>query len=53
MHGRTHQAFERFQIHTSRFTAALEHHAQELLYLARDLLADRFGRFFSSRESVS
>ena len=47
MHGRPHSRFEGFQIHTARLVKALEHHTQELLYFARDFLADRFGRFFS------
>ncbi len=53
MHGRTHSRFDRFQIHTPRPVATLEHDSQELLYLARDLLVDRFGRFFSSGDRVS
>jgi hypothetical protein len=46
MHGRTDCRFQRFQIHTARLMAGLEHHPQQLLYFARDLLPDRFGRFF-------
>lgn len=53
MHGRTHYGFEGFQIQVARLAAALEDHMQELLYFARDFLADRFGRFISSGVSAS
>ena len=33
--------------------AIFEDDVQELIYFARDLLTDRFGRFFSSGERVS
>jgi len=53
MHGRTHSRFDSFQIQTSGLAATLENHTQKLLYFARDLLADRFDRFFSSGDSAS
>src|SRR5277367_5243626 len=53
MHGRAHGHFDGFQIQASCLTAAVEDRAQQLLYFARDLLAERFGRFFSSGEKLS
>ena len=53
MHGRTHSQFDGFQVETSRFATTGEDDAQQLLYFARDFLADGFRRFFSSGESVS
>jgi hypothetical protein len=53
MHGRAHRRFQRFQIHTPRLVAALEHYTQQLLYFARDFLVDGFGRFFSSGDRVA
>ena len=47
MHGRTHRRLDCFQIQTPGFASATENHAQELVYFARDLQADRFRRFFS------
>jgi hypothetical protein len=46
MHRRTHYSFDGFQVHLSRLAAALENRSQKLFYFARDLLTDRFGRFF-------
>jgi hypothetical protein len=45
-HRRTHYSFDGFQVHLSRLAAALENRSQKLFYFARDLLTDRFGRFF-------
>jgi hypothetical protein len=53
MHRRTHRHFDRFQVQASAFVTPGEDRAQQLLYLARDFLVDRLGRFFSSGESVS
>ena len=53
VHGRAHHRLDGFQIQTPRLAATLEDDAQQLVYFARDLLADRFRRFFSSGESVS
>ena len=47
VHGRTHRHLGSLQIETARLAALLEDDAQELIYFARDLLADRFRRFFS------
>jgi hypothetical protein len=46
MHGRTHSQFDGFQVETSRFATTGEDDAQQLLYFARDFLANRLGRFF-------
>ena len=53
MHGRTHSQFDGFQVETSRFATTGEDDAQQLLYFARDFLANRLGRFFSCGERVS
>ena len=53
MHGRADRHFDGFQIETPRFAATGEDRVQQLLYFARDFLADRFGRFFSSGEKAS
>jgi hypothetical protein len=37
----------------ARLAALLENDAQQLVYFARDLLPDRFRRFFSSGERLS
>jgi hypothetical protein len=47
VHGRAHSHFDSFQIQTPRLAAGAEDDAQQLVYFARDLLLDRFGRFFS------
>jgi hypothetical protein len=53
MHGGTHRHRNGLQIETARPAALQEDHTQELVYLVRDFLTDRFGRFFPSGESVS
>jgi hypothetical protein len=53
MHRRPHRHFDGFQIEVPGFAAPGEDGTQQLLYLARDFLADRFGRFFSCGEKVS
>jgi hypothetical protein len=53
VHRRPHPHLDRFQIQTAGLAAAREQDAQKLVYFARDFLADRFGRFFPSGESVS
>lgn len=53
MQRRPHRHFDGFQIEAPGFAAPGEDGTQQLLYLARDFLADRFGRFFSSSEKVS
>ena len=53
MHGRANRHFDGFQIQTARPAATIEDHAQQLVYFARDFLADRFGRFFSCAVRVS
>ena len=53
MHGRTHSHLGRLQIEATRLAPLLENHPQQLVYFARDLLADRFRRFFSSGDNVS
>jgi hypothetical protein len=46
MHGRTYSHLGSLQIEAARLAALLENHAQQLVYFALDLLADRFRRFF-------
>jgi hypothetical protein len=53
VHRRTSSHLDRLQIETARLTALLENDAQQLVYFARDLLPDRFRRFFSSGERLS
>jgi len=53
MHGRAHRHFDGFQIQTPRLAATDEDDAQQLVYFARDFLADRFDRFFSCGERES
>ena len=53
MHGRAYGCFDGFQIEMTSFPATGENRTQELFYFARDFLADRFGRFFSSGDPVS
>ena len=53
MHDRPHQHLGGFQIQVPRLAAAVEDDAQQLVYFARDFLADGFRRFFSSGERVS
>src|SRR6266700_3549632 len=53
MHGRTHHHLDGFQIDMARLAALLENDTQQLVYFPRDLLADRFGRFFSSALGAS
>ena len=47
VHGRAHSHLDSFQIHKPSLAAGAEDDAQELVYFARDLLLDSFGRFFS------
>ena len=47
VHGRAHRHLDRLQIHQPCFVSGAEDDAQELVYFARDLLLDNFGRFFS------
>jgi hypothetical protein len=53
MQGRTHSHFDGFQIEMAALPAFRENDAQQLVYFARDFLADDFGRFFSSGVRVS
>jgi hypothetical protein len=47
VHGRAHSHLDSLQIHQPCFVSGAEDDAQELVYFARDLLLDNFGRFFS------
>jgi hypothetical protein len=47
VHGRAYRHLHRFQIQTPGLAPTVEDGAQELIYFARDFLADRFRRFFS------
>jgi len=47
MHGRTQRHLDGFQIESAGLAASGENDTQQLIYFARDFLADRFGRFFS------
>src|ERR1019366_8937472 len=47
VHGGAHQHLGGLQFQMSRWAAVVENHTQQLAYFARDLLLDRFGRFFS------
>jgi len=51
MHDRAHRRLDGFQIETARLATVIEDHAQQLIYFARDFLADRFGRCFSWADS--
>ena len=51
--GRAHRHLGRFQIEVTRLAPFLENNPQELIYFARDLLADRFRRFFSGSLKAS
>jgi hypothetical protein len=53
VHGRARCHFDGLQIQIPALTSTVEDCAQQLLYFARDLLLDRFRRFFSSGEMVS
>lgn len=53
MHGGAHRHFDGLQIQASVAPPLAEDHTQQLVYFARDFLADCFSRFFSSGESVS
>jgi hypothetical protein len=53
MQGRTYHHLDGLQIETTRLAALRDDHTVELVYFSRDLLADRFGRFFSSGVRVS
>jgi hypothetical protein len=46
MHGRAHRHLDRFQVQVAVAALAAEDHMKQLLYFARDLLADRFGCVF-------
>jgi hypothetical protein len=50
---RAHNHLDGFQIQSARLAATAEDDAQQVVYFARDLLADRFRCFFSSDESTS
>src|ERR1035437_7194655 len=47
VHGRAHRHLDSLQIEAARFAASTKDDAQELIYVVRDCLKDRFGRFFS------
>ena len=47
VHGRAHRHLHCFQIQTPGLAPTVKDDAQELIYFARDFLADRFRRFFS------
>jgi len=53
MHRRTYRHLDGLQIQPPRLAATVEEDAQQLVYLARDFLADGFRRFFSWGERVS
>lgn len=53
MHDRSHDHLDGFQVQASRLTVAVVDDAQQLIYFARDFLADGFRRFFSSGDRVS
>jgi hypothetical protein len=53
VHGGTHRRFDCFQIQTPGLAPAAENDAQELIYFARDFLADRFRRFFSCADGTA
>src|ERR1017187_2921893 len=53
VHGRAHSHLDSLQIQVPRLTATAKDDAQKLVYFARDFLADRSRRFFSSGESTS
>ena len=53
VHGGTYGHLQRFQIETPGLAPTLENDPQESIYFARDLLTDRFGRFFSCPVSDS
>ena len=55
VHGRAHSHLDGLQIQVPQLTATVKDDAQQLVYFARDFLADRFSRFFSSgnKESAS
>ena len=53
MHAGAHKHLDGFQIETPRLTASAENDAQQLVYFARDFLADSCRRFFSCGVSVS
>jgi hypothetical protein len=46
VHGRAHRRLHRFQIETPGLAPTVEDDAQELIYFARDFLADRICRLF-------
>ena len=46
MRGRTHRHLDSFQIQMSGWAAIVEHHTEDLVYLAGDFRMDGFGRFF-------
>jgi hypothetical protein len=46
VHGRTHRRLHCFQIQTPGLAPSAENDAEELIYFARDFLADCFRRFF-------
>jgi hypothetical protein len=46
VHGGTRAHLEGLQVETGRFAALLKDHTEQLIYLSRDFLPDRFGRFF-------
>jgi hypothetical protein len=47
VHGRAHRHLNRFQIEGAALAPSLENDTPEVIYFARDLLTDRFSRFFS------
>jgi hypothetical protein len=51
--GGAHRPLGRFQIETPGLPPLLKNHPQELTYRARDLLPDRFRRFFSCAFGLS
>ena len=53
VHGRAHQHLDGFQVQMPCLSASVKDDVQQLVYFARDLLADGFRRFFSSGERVS
>ena len=52
-HGSAHRRLHRFEIKMPGLAPTVEKHAQELIYFARDFLADRVCRFLSRPDDGS
>ena len=53
VHGGTSSRFDGFQIQKPGSAQTVEDYVEQLVYFARDFLADRFGCFFSSDVKLS